>query len=102
MFRIGKLCALLLALDTASTDYSAKIDVGNAAEQTLFSLGWKLEELKKVNEDGPRLLAEVSVIQDIIEDHNSDFVAKNVARHLTDCWLKATTFHSRKLHSIDE
>ena len=52
------------------------MNAGNAAERTLFSLGWEIEELKHINEEGISLLVEVKVIQDIVRDPESDIIAR--------------------------
>ena len=82
----------LIALERSSRDYSTKLATGKASEQTLFSIGWKLEELKKLNDDGRKLLAEVRVLQDIIGDHTTDFVLENVPRRLTNFRRSVTSF----------
>lgn len=58
----------------------------------LYSLGWKVEELNKLNEDGRKLLTEVRVVHDIVGKDQSHFVKKNIPRRLTDLREKLKAF----------
>lgn len=39
----------LLELQTANSDYEEKLKNGHSGEQTMFSLSWDIEELKKIS-----------------------------------------------------
>ena len=72
--------------------YTAKLEAGNATDQTLFSLGWTVEELKHLNEDGQKLLVELKVIQDLVSDPDTDLVGRNIPRRLTTFREKLAIF----------
>lgn len=80
------------ALQKSVGEYTSKLDAGNAAEQTLFTLGWEAEELKQLMEDGRKLLVELRVVLDTIVDVEASLISKNIPRRLTVLREKLSTF----------
>ena len=52
-------------LQKANTSYEEKQRAGNAAEKTMFSLIWDIEELKRLNQDGRHLSTDMTEALDL-------------------------------------
>lgn len=50
----------LLELQTANSAYEEKLKSGHNGEQTMFSLSWDIEELKKISTESRKLYHEIS------------------------------------------
>ena len=53
-----------LALKEANGKYSAKVAAGNSTHHTLFALGWTVDELSRLNEDGRKVLVQCRVVME--------------------------------------
>ena len=56
-----------LVLKHAATRYEAKFDSGNSTRQALFSLGWTVDELNHLMEEGRSLRVEIPAHCNIIK-----------------------------------
>lgn len=75
-------------------DYSKKFQAGNAKEKSLYSLGWSIEELSNLLENGRKLSVELAVLQEMqmqegSQGHEDE---QNVARKLTNVRKKLQEF----------
>ena len=75
-------------LQKANSDYSAKLASNTASDKTLFTLGWKLDELARLSEAGRDI--KVKILQ-LIESLSDDMAA-NVASRLGKLRKSATCF----------
>lgn len=83
-----------LALEDANGKYCAKVAAGNTTHQVLFALGWTIDEMSRLNEDGRKLLVQCKVI---MEQHatlslTGDIVGINIPRQLADLRSRCTQF----------
>ena len=74
------------ALEDADGKYCAKVAAGNTTLQVLFALGWTIDEMSRLNEDGQKLLVQCKVI---MEQHatlsvTGDIVGINIPQQLAD------------------
>ena len=76
------------ALKKAIADYDAKQRAGNATDKTLYSLGWIVDELSRMNELGQDLHVDVTTAIEHLEDRSMSWT--------TTAYSKA----SRRLFSI--
>ena len=72
---------LHVALQSANEEYSKKL-TETSTDSTLMSLAWNVDELSRLNQQGRKLVIEVSVIKNKLNDI-SDLVSNNVTRQLT-------------------
>lgn len=67
---------------------------GNTTHQVLFALGWTIDEMSRLNEDGRKLLVQCKVI---MEQHatlsvTGDIVGINIPRQLADLRSRCIVF----------
>ena len=55
---------------------------GNAAQKTLFSLGWTIDELSRLSMQEGEMRVETQRLQDLSNDENCDLVQENIASRL--------------------
>ena len=73
----------IVALQESTTQYSEKVKSRSAKDKELFSLGWKVDELSHLSDDGRRLMVEVTRLFELLND-KSDLVALNMANRLSE------------------
>ena len=74
----------IVALQESTTQYSEKVKGRSAKDKELFSLGWKVDELSHLSDDGRRLVVEVTRLLELLKDSMSDLVALNMAKRLSE------------------
>ena len=74
----------IVALQESTTQYSEKVKDRSAKDKELFSLGWKVDELSHLSDDGRRLVVEVTWLLELLKDNMSDLVALNMAKRLSE------------------
>ena len=42
--------------------------MSDVAEKTIYALGWKTDDLQCLNDEGRRLIVEMSLLEDIVKD----------------------------------
>ena len=72
----------IVALHEFTTQYSEKVKGQSAKDKELFSLGWKVDELSHLSDDGRRLEVEVTRLLELLKDNMSDLVVLNMAKRL--------------------
>ena len=65
---------------------------GSVSDKTLFSVGWRVDELSRLNEAGRSMLVEVRCLMEILTKEDEDLVAANAAKRLCTLSKTATTF----------
>lgn len=78
-------------MKNASDEYASKLSIGST-EKTLYSLGWKVDELIRLQEVGRQLFAEISSVRDLVMDPNVNTVAINVPQRLVKLKETLTSF----------
>ena len=73
----------------ANSDYSAKLASNTASDKTLFTLGWKLDELARLSEAGRDIILQLI---ESLSDEKCDVVPANVASRLGKLRKSATCF----------
>ena len=79
-------------LDTANQDYCQKLASKETQSKTLFNLGWKVDELSRLNKDGRCLSVEVHKLMELLGEKDCDLVSGNVAKRLSTLSTSLTTF----------
>ena len=79
-------------LQKANSDYSAKLASNTASDKTLFTLGWKLDELARLSEAGRDIKVKILQLIESLSDEKCDVVAANVASRLGNLRKSATCF----------
>ena len=79
-------------MNDASDVYNKKQASGKASQQTLFALGWKVDELSKLNSLGRKILVNCKCIRERHACSDCDVLTENVPRQLTDLRSKAVSF----------
>ena len=75
---------LYIALSDANNAYCTKQAFGKATHQTLFPLGWKVDELSRLTEQGRKLLVQCKTIRERHASPQCEAVADNIPRKLSD------------------
>lgn len=81
-------CLKRSAMEKAVADFSAKKQ-GNALDKTLYSLGWKIDELSRLNTLGQQLAVDTSSVTDTL---NEAYITVNVTRAMVTLKRDLTTF----------
>ncbi len=82
----------LCSITNSSSEYEAKLAVRSTPEKVLYNLGWTVDELKRLNESGRKLLTEISTLVDNLSDRSLDVVATNAARKVNSVREDMTAF----------
>ena len=77
-------CTCTLALKIANDEYALKLSAGTSMEKTLYSLGWKVDELSRLQKVGRALFVELSSLKDILVDMNVDTITLNIPQKLKE------------------
>lgn len=80
------------ALQKSQREYEEKLKAGNTAEKSLFKLAWKVKELDDLLKEGRKLVLEVHVLVQRLEDRSYDVIAGNAARQLDTICKDLTSF----------
>ena len=83
---------VIAALSDANDAYSRKLASGKATQQTLFSLGWRVDELSRLISLGRKLLVDCKSIRERHACSECDALAENIPRQLTDLRSRAVSF----------
>jgi hypothetical protein len=59
----------------ANDIYASKVESGST-EKVLYSIGWKVDELTRLLQAGRKLLVEITSLQEILVDKNSDLTSQ--------------------------
>ena len=86
------MCAFNTALASANDAYSSKLASGKATHQTLFAIGWKVDELVRLNEKGRQLFVQCQILRQQHADRKYDVVTENFPRQLTELRQQVATF----------
>ena len=78
-------------MKTANDDYASKVKSGST-EKILYSLGWKVDELTRLLQAGRKLLVEITSLQEILVDKNSDLISLNIPLRLAKAKDELTPF----------
>ena len=65
---------------------------GGATQKTLYSFGWTVDELSQLNEDGCKLVVEISMLLDVLNEEDANLVGMNVAGRLSGLQDKLQAF----------
>ena len=65
------------ALKNANDEYASKVESG-CTEKILYSLGWKVDKQSHLLQAGRKLLEEITVLQEILIDKDTDLVSGNI------------------------
>lgn len=79
----------VLALQSANEVYYKKLTESHT-DSVLMNLAWNVDELSRLNQEGRKLLGEVSVVKQKL--HESDLVSNNVTRQVTRLQENLITF----------
>lgn len=79
----------VLALQSANEVYCKKL-TESYTDSALMNLAWIVDELSRLNQEGRKLLGEVSVVKQKL--HESDLVSNNVTREVTRLQENLITF----------
>ena len=90
---------LLLALRKNQSAYEEKLSAPGTTDSMIYSLGWKIDELSRLNEQARQLSVDLTVAQEYIEDENKSLGDINhqlshIRDHLKH-FIKAVTWHKR-------
>ena len=88
----SQVLCIIPALHDANDAYSQKQTYGKATQQTLFSLGWRVDELSKLNSLGRKLLVNCKSIRQRHACSECNVLAENIPRKLTDLRSGAVSF----------
>ena len=80
-----------VALKDANDEYASKVESGST-EKILYSLGWKVDELTRLLQAGRKLLVEITALQEILVDKDTDLVSGNIPLRLTKAKAELTPF----------
>lgn len=75
---------MFLALQKSRSEYSTKL-ASSATDKTLFSLGWKVDELSRLYDDGRKITVMITILIESLSDDKSTSNS-NVPYHI--CMLK--------------
>lgn len=81
-----------VALEKTNKEYSTKLAEEKAQEKILRQLAWRVDELERLNESGRKIVTEISVTMELLQDPNIDLVELNMARKITGLQLSLTEF----------
>lgn len=73
-------------------DYCQKLASKETQSKTLFNLGWKVDELSRLNKDGRCLSVEIHKLMELLGEKDCDLVSGNVAKRLSSLSTSLTTF----------
>ena len=79
----------ILVLQQSNTEYSTKLASSKVPEKQMFNLGWKIDELSRLIEDGRKQLVTITRIIELLEDDGCSLVDSNVPQQI--CSLKKIT-----------
>ena len=90
---------LLLALRKNQSAYEEKLSSSGTTDSVIYSLGWKIDELSRLNEQARQLSVDLTVAQECIEDENKSLGDINrqlshIRDHLKH-FIKTVTWHKR-------
>lgn len=84
---------LYVELEKANKEYSCKLGSESAvAEKTLFTLGWKVDELGRLSESGRKIVVEMKVVLDTVQNHYCEYESRNVPRQLATIRARSASF----------
>ena len=78
-------------LQESTTQYSEKVKARTARDKELLNLGWKVDELSHLSEDGRNIMVEVTRVLELLNDDKSDLVALNMAKRLSELSVSLET-----------
>ena len=84
-----------LELADAENKYQEKIQ-SKESNKAQFDAGWKVEELKRLVDSSQQLIADVSIVIQLVSDPGTDVVHANVALRL-DCIRKSVSSFTKDL-----
>lgn len=73
-----------LELTSADANYHEKLQSNDKDAKSLFSLGWRVEELNQLVKCSQTYIATVSHLIDVVADMTVDLIRSNVARQLSN------------------
>ena len=76
----------------ANQNYSSKLASGSTPHKTIFALGWTVDELKRVNNEGRQLLVQCQTMKERHAITEGSVVSENIPRQLSDLRSKTTQF----------
>ena len=82
---------LHVVLKNANDEYASKVESGST-EKILYSLGWKVDELTRLIQAGRKLLVEITALQEILVDKDSDLISGNIPLRLAKAKAELTPF----------
>ena len=85
-----------LELQRANNNYEEKLKSGCAAENTMFSLSWDIEELKYLNDEYRKMYSEIVECTNACSSEM--FQQRNIPRRLTQIRKKLCDLHKRITH----
>ena len=83
---------LWLGLKEANSNYSEKLASNTAASKVLFSLGWKVDELSRLNDTVRGMTADLQLMIETVRDENCDMLATNIVERVARLSQSATSF----------
>ena len=81
-----------VALEKTNKEYSTKLAEEKAQEKILRQLAWRVDELERLNESERKIVTEISVTMELLQDSDIDLVELNMARKITGLQLSLTEF----------
>ena len=82
----------IIELVAANDVYHAKLSRGKAADKTIRTLGWKVDDLSRLGESGRALLVHCQQLHSTAEGDEEGFFAANVPRQLSQLREKLLFF----------
>ena len=90
------LCSCILELQRANNSYEEKLKSGCAAENTMFSLSWDIEELKYLNDECRKMYSEIVECTNACTSEM--FQQRNIPQRLTQIRKKLCDLRKRITH----
>ena len=82
---------VFVGFSSSITQYEHKIESGTANEKVLYSLGWSVDELSRLNNAGHNLTVEVQLSLEALLDTSCDLVAGNATSRLQSIRKSSTS-----------
>ena len=84
---------------SADANYHEKLQSNDKDSKSLFSLGWRVEELNLLVKRSQTYIADVSRLVDVVADMTVDLIRSNVARQLSNLRDSLSSFiHDLSCH----
>lgn len=65
-------CLRVTDLEKANSEYSKLVETTASSDKKLFNLGWKIDELSRLNTTGRFIVVELQQFLDVLEENDSD------------------------------